>query len=148
MEQRKLQADDSIIAAVREWLGGCELLSEIPPKKRHIDWTDADNENYGLFPDGDIVLKKFLNGGGKHQYSFTLYINKMTSEDDMRLRNAGFLERLQHWCEDKTIAHELPELPCGTCTKIEAANGMLAETASRKYGKYLIQFKLYYMKGR
>lgn len=150
MEQKGSQGADSIIAAVRAWLSECELLSEIPSKKRFIDWTAADSENYGIFPDGDILLKKFINGGGKRQYNFTLYINRITAEDDMRLRNAAFLERLQNWCEDKTITHELPELPTGmSCTKIEAANGMLAEIPpGKKYGKYLIQFKLFYMKGR
>ncbi|MGN1416562.1 MAG: hypothetical protein ACI4XF_06950, partial [Oscillospiraceae bacterium] len=80
----------------------------------------------------------------------TLYINRMTAEDASRLQNAEFLERLQSWCEDRTIAHELPELPEKmTCTKVEAANGMLSELPpGKKYGKYLIQFKLVYMKGR
>lgn len=150
MVQEKSQGADSIISAVREWLSSCDILSEIPAKRRYIDWTDADNVNFGIMPDGDIPLKKFINGGGKHQYCFTLYINRMTAEDESRLRNAEFLERLQSWCEDRTIAHELPILPAGmTCTRVEAANGMLSEIPpNKKYGKYLIQFKLIYMKGR
>ncbi len=141
---------NSIISAIKKWINGCELMSEISPKRRYIDWTDTDIASCGIVPDGDIVLRKFISGGGKHQYNFTLYVNRMTAEDDMRLKNAEFLERLQSWCEDKTISHELPDLPEGmTCTRVEASNGMLAEIGQgKKYGKYLIQFKLFYVKSR
>lgn len=147
MALKRSAADDSIISAVRAWLNDCELLSEILPTRRHIDWTDSDNENYGIFPDGDITMKKFINGGGKHRYDFTLCINKMTAEDEQALRNAEFIERLQRWCRERSLAHELPELP-GSMepTRIEAECGMLTEIPqTRKYGKYIIPFKLFYM---
>lgn len=140
-------ADNSIISAVREWLAGCELLSEIPTGRRHIDWTDPENENFGIMPDGDVLLKKFISGGGKRQYNFTLYINKITAEDEQRLRNAAFIERLQEWCRINSVSKNLPQLPEGkNASRVEAENGMLGEISPKikKWGKYLIQFKMIY----
>lgn len=138
----------SIISGIRKWLNGCELFSEIPSGRRHIDWTDSENENYGIAPDGDIMLRKFINGGGKRQYSFTLYINRFSAEDEQRLKNAEFLERLQRWCEDMSREHKLPQLPEGmTASGVEAENGILTEIPkNKKYGKYLIQFKMIYIR--
>lgn len=139
--------NSDIISAVREWLAGCELLEEIPSGRRHIDWTDAENENFGIMPDGDVMLKKFISGGGKRQYNFTLYVNKVSAEDEQRLRNAAFIERLQQWCRVQSLNKNLPVLPEGKAASVVAAeNGMLAVISPKvtKWGKYLIQFKMIY----
>jgi len=141
-------ADQSMINAVREWLAGCPLLSEIPVHKRHIDWTDSEGVNYGIMPDGDTLLRKFISGGGKRQYHFTVYFNKISAEDAQRLENSEFIERLQAWCREKSLGGDLPVLTAGkNASRVDAENGMLAELnpVTKKWGKYLIQFKMIYI---
>lgn len=137
----------SIIGAIREYLNKCELLSEVPVKCRHIDWTDAESESYGISIDGDTTLKKFIDGHSKRCYAFTVYFNKVSVEDTNRLESAEFIERLQEWCRAQTLGKNLPELHTGkTATKLEAENGMLLEfDKKQRYGKYAVQFKLIYM---
>lgn len=135
---------DSIISALREYLGSCPLLSEAPCGRGYIDWTDADNVNYGIFPDGDRVIRKFLNGSGKHCYNFSVYFNRVTAEDNSRLANQGYMEKLRDYFTKASVEKKLPQLPKGkTAQSLEAMNGQLVDM-TKKYGKYVIQFKLYY----
>ena len=139
---------DTIMEAVRDYLNTCPALSSFPASKRHIDWTDADSDNYGIIADGETQTRKFISGGGKYRYDFSLYINRVTYSDEQALITAGFLERLRDWCNAQSLCHDLPVLPDGyTAVKLSAENGMLAEIPkNRKYGKYFIQFKLFYIR--
>ena len=137
----------SMIKAVREYMAICPLLSEIPLKDRHIDWTSDTADNYGIFVDSDIPIRKFISGGGKYEYNFVLQF-RLTTNDFVNLENAEFIERLQGWCDSQTIAKKFPVLPHGcTPTKISASNGMLFERDKNgKTGLYQIQIKLNYIK--
>ena len=42
-----------MIDCVKAYMNTCPLLSEIIPKKRHIDFTEDSPDNYGIFPSGD-----------------------------------------------------------------------------------------------
>ena len=143
----------SIISAVREYLAGCPLLSLSNAKNLHISWTDDKAESHGIIPDGDIILKKYIGGGGKRQYSFSLFIRKFSATDFQALQNAEFLENLGRWCDEKSRLKELPALPERLVPiRIEALNGMAFEPdKTGKTGLFSIQFNLYYneyMKGR
>ena len=136
----------SIIAGIHDYIAGCDVLNSIPLKNRHIDWTD-DNENYGIMPDGDKLLRKFISGGGKMQYNFTLYIKKLSMGDAQRLQNAELLENVQNWCNENNREGIFPTLPVGcTPSKITAENAMLIEQGT-KNNTYQIQFTMLYMKG-
>lgn len=137
---------DSIIAGVKEFLNGCDALQAFSIKNRHIDWTDEANDNYGIMPDGEKTISKFLTGGGKRQYNFTLYVNKLSEGDAQRLKNAELLERVQTWCAKRTRDKKFPVLPEGcTPTKITAENAMLLEIGKSR-NKYQIQFTLMYIR--
>ena len=136
----------SIISAVREYLAACPLLGLTDVKKIHVNWTDDKADSHGIVPDGDIITKKFLNGGGKHQYSFSLFVRKFSAVDFENLRNAEFIEELQRWCSEESLAKRLPLLPEGLVPlRLEALNGMAFEPdKSGKTGLFSIQFNLYY----
>ena len=138
---------DSIIAGIRAYINGCEALSGFKVNKRYIDWTDDSDNNFGIMPDGEKQLKKFITGGGKYQYNFTLYIKKLSEGDAQRLKNAELLEAVQRWCGGNNLAKAFPDMPKGcTPTKITAANAMLIEQGGNK-NTYQIQFTLLYTKG-
>lgn len=133
---------NSIISAVREYMNGCTALQDFAAKNRHIDWTDETNNSYGIYQDGEKVVKKFIGGGGKMQYSFTLYVRKVSATDAQRLQDAELLERVQKWCNDNSLGKILPQLPAGcTPTKIVAENAAMVDK-----GVYQIQFNLFYVK--
>ncbi len=138
---------NSIIEGVRAYINCCDALSDFKIGKRHIDWTDDSDDNYGIMPDGEKAIRKFITGGGKFQYNFTLYIKRLSSSDAARLKNAELLERVQRWCEGNNLKKIFPEMPSGcTPTKITAENAMLIEHSGNK-NTYQIQFTLIYTKG-
>ena len=138
---------DSIISGIKEYINGCEALSGFKVNKRFIDWTDDSPDNFGIMPDGEKQLKRFITGGGKYQYNFTLYIKRLSADDAVRLKNAELLEKVQRWCEKNNLAKVFPQLPNGcTPTKITAENAMLIEQG-RNNNTYQIQFTLLYTKG-
>lgn len=136
----------SIISSIGKYLNSCNVLDCFTAKNRHIDWTDESNDNYGITPDGEKQLRKFISGGGKYQYNFTLNIRKLKQSDAQRLKNAELLEQLQHWCEEQTMKKNLPVLPDGCiATKISAENAMLLEEGTSR-NTYQIQFTMLYTK--
>ena len=138
---------DSVIAGIRAYINGCEALSGFKVGKRFIDWTDDSGDNYGIMPDGEKQLKRFVTGGGKYQYNFTLYIKKLSEGDAQRLKNAEMLEKVQRWCNGNNLAKVFPDMPKGCIpTKITAENAMLIEQGGNK-NTYQIQFTLLYTKG-
>lgn len=135
---------DSIISGIKEYINSCEALSGFKVGKRFIDWTDDSGENYGIMPDGEKIIKKFITGGGKMQYNFTLYAKKLNKDDAQRLKNAELLEAVQRWCDENNFAKRFPQLPSGcTPTKITAENAMLIEQGTNN-NTYQIQFTLLY----
>lgn len=138
---------DSIIAGVRDYISGCSALADFKVGKRFVDWTDDTDDNYGIMPDGEKAIRKFITGGGKYQYNFTLYIKRLSTSDAARLKNAELLEKVQHWCNANNLNKVFPQLPVGcTPTKITAENAMLIEQGI-KNNTYQIQFTMLYTKG-
>lgn len=137
---------ESIIDGVRKYISECPLMTEFESKKRHIDWTDADCDNYGIYPDSDKIIDEYIDGTQVRQYVCQINIRKFAKQDAERLKNNEFLERLQRWFEKS----ELPELPEGcTAREIRAENAMLAELdITGKYGTYFLQIILEYVKER
>ena len=138
---------NSIIEGIRAYINSCDALADFKIGKRFIDWTDDSDDNYGIMPDGEKTIRKFIAGGGKFQYNFTLYIKKLSTSDAVRLKNAELLEKVQHWCEENNRNKVFPEMPSGcTPTRITAENAMLIEQGGNK-NTYQIQFTLIYTKG-
>lgn len=77
---------ESIIKGVRAYINNCDVLADFKVVKRFIDWTDDSDDNYGIMPDGEKAIRKFITGGGKFQYNFTLYIKKLSTSDAARLK--------------------------------------------------------------
>lgn len=138
----------SIIEGLRNYLAECPLLSEIPVKDRHVDWTAADiNGNYGIFADGnDPIGEPYINGDREMLYTAQINVRKLADSDVKRLEANAWLERLQLWLSDQTEAGNFPEMPkrC-TPTEIEATNaGLLDMDAAGKKGTYMVQIALTY----
>lgn len=131
----------SIISGIRDWLAVCPLLADITAGKRHIDWTDADANNYGIITDGDTLIQKYINGGEKRQYNFALNIRKMAATDINRLNNAEFMENMQIWCKTANK----PAITGTTVLSMSCVNGLLLDMdKSGKTGEYQIQFTMTY----
>ena len=138
----------SIIAAMREYIASCPLMSEFDTKKTHIDWTESENENYGIFPDSDDILSSYIDGTQIRQYSCQITVRRLAKLDADRLRNSEFMERLQEWFDAQYNIGNLPPLPAGcTASRIRAANAMLSEmNITGKNGVYTVQIIMEYIK--
>lgn len=137
---------ESIIDGIRRYIAACPLMSEFDSKRRHIDWMEADNENYGIYPDGDSLVDKYIDGTQIRQYACQITVRRFAKTDAERLKNSEFSERLQNWFGVQAEKNNLPELPENCIAEeIRAENAMLSEldiTGSK--GTYIIQIILRY----
>lgn len=111
-----------------------EILTEYPRMSEfcngiHTDFTENKPGNFGLYPNGDTVLKTDILGGQKRKHSFVLYANNQSFNDFERIANSTFLLELAYWLETVknvpitvTVGTEERE---GTITKLSSANGMM-----------------------
>ena len=140
-------AVESILEGVRNYLAECPVLDDLFKKNRHIDWTKAEGDNYGIYCDGDTPIgKPYINGNQNMQYSVSIKIRKMADSDAKRLEANAFLERLQRYFFDQTKAKNFPEMPENCeATGIEAVNAMLLDLdVTGKKGTYIVQINLNY----
>ena len=111
-----------------------EILTEYPKMSEfcngiHTDFTENKPGNFGLYPNGDAVLKTDILGGQKRKHSFVLYANNQSFNDFERIANSTFLLELAYWLETVknvpitvTVGTEERE---GIITKLSSANGMM-----------------------
>ena len=137
----------SIIEGLVNYFGECPLLSGIPPDSRFVDWTSDTAVCYGIIIDGDTEIKKFISGGGKREYTFTLQI-RLNAENKMSLSNPEWMEQMEQWCSEQNSAKKFPDMPEGCFpAKISAEKGVLYERdKTGKTGLYKIRFRLNYIK--
>ena len=95
----------------------------------HTDFTENKPGNFGLYPNGDAILKTDILGGQKRKHSFVLYANNQSFNDFERIANSTFLLELAYWLETVknvpitvTVGNEERE---GIITKMSSANGMM-----------------------
>lgn len=137
----------SIIEGLRNYIAECPLLSEIPVKNRHINWSaDPDiNGNYGIFYDSNEPIgEPYINGTQEMQYAVQINVRKISDTDVKRLEQSAWLERFQRWLMEQDT---LPEMPDGCeAEEIEAPNaGLLELDSTGKKGTYMVQVVLTYM---
>ena len=111
-----------------------EILTEYPKMSEfcngiHTDFTENKPGNFGLYPNGDTILKTDILGGQKRKHSFVLYANNQSFNDFERIANSTFLLELAYWLETVknvpitvTVGTEERE---GIITKLSSANGMM-----------------------
>ena len=111
-----------------------EILTEYPKMSEfcngiHTDFTENKPGKFGLYPNGDTVLKTDILGGQKRKHSFVLYANNQSFNDFERIANSTFLLELAYWLETVknvpitvTVGTEERE---GIITKMSSANGMM-----------------------
>ena len=111
-----------------------EILTEYPKMSEfcngiHTDFTENKPGNFGLYPNGDAILKTDILGGQKRKHSFVLYANNQSFNDFERIANSTFLLELAYWLATVknvpitvTVGNEERE---GIITKLSSANGMM-----------------------
>jgi hypothetical protein len=115
----------NIIELVKEVVLGFPNISDL-----HIDYTEDEPDNYGLYPTGDQLLKEDIIGNQDRQHNFMLYAIFQSLNDYERMANSTFLLDLAYWlehaAENQVIEVTINEQTVnGTLTKISSANGML-----------------------
>jgi hypothetical protein len=115
----------NIIELVKEVVMGFPSISDL-----HIDYTEDDPDNYGLYPTGDQLLKEDIIGNQDRQHNFVLYAVFQSFTDYERLANSTFLLDLAYWLERAAKGQSIEvtineQTVTGTLTKLSSANGML-----------------------
>ena len=137
----------SIIEGLRDYFAECPLLSGMSPDSSFVDWVSDAAGCYGIIPESDSVIKKFITGGGKREYVFTLQIRLM-AEDKRSIENPRWMEEMERWCAAQRSEKNFPVMPDGCVpTKISAEKGVLFERdKAGRTGLYKIRFRLNYIK--
>lgn len=139
---------NSIMAAVREYLGGCHLFDG---NTLRVNFLGEDPQEYTL---EDVpatpVLKKYRDGSSVRQALFVLASRELYSRDAVEnLKASGFYEQLSDWLDAQNFQRNLPALPEGmTARKIEAiTNGYcISADIEQNVQRYQIQLRLIYEK--
>ena len=134
----------SMIESVRDYIKTCphiDLLADVA-----IDLADEMPTNYAIVPNGDKIIARYVAGGEKHQYSFSLMVREFTFQDVERVENAAFLEKFSDWICDQVAARNFPDFgEDKEITMIECANGFLYQLdETGEKGLYQIQCQIYY----
>ncbi len=96
----------------------------------HIDYTENDPDNYGLYPTGDQLIRESITGAQDRQHNFVLYAIFQSVNDYSRLANSTFLLDLAYWLEHAAMGQAFEvtineQTVTGTLNKLTSANGML-----------------------
>lgn len=115
----------NIIELVKEVVMGFPNISDL-----HIDYTENDPDNYGIYPTGDQLLKKNVIGDQDRQHNFIFYAIFQSLNDYERMANSTFLLDLAYWLEHAATGQEIEvtinnKTVTGNLTKLSSANGML-----------------------
>lgn len=118
----------NIIEAVKKVLTEYPRMSEFC-NGIHIDFNENEPGNFGLYSNGDSLVKEDILGNQKRKHNFVLYANNQTFNDFERLANSTFLLELGYWLE--TVKNQPVSVVVddteyqGVITKLSSANGML-----------------------
>lgn len=118
----------NIIEAVRDILTKYPRMDEFC-SGIHTDFNENSPGDFGLYSNGDAVLKTDILGNQKRKHSFVLYANNQSFNDFERVANSTFLLELAYWLETVkdipvTVNVENTALE-GSITKLSSANGMM-----------------------
>lgn len=133
----------SIIEGLRDYFAECPLLSGCGS----VDWVSDTVGSYGIIPESDSEIKKFISGGGKREFSFSLQI-RLETENKKSIENPELMEEIERWCAVRNAEKNFPHMGSGCIpTKISAEKGVLHERdKAGRTGLYKIRFKLNYIK--
>ncbi len=140
--------NNSIMGAVREYLGGCPLFDG---NTLRVNFLGEEPQEYTLedVPANPIV-KRYTNGNSIRQALFVIASREFYSRDSIEnLKASGFYEKLAEWLEIQSRTGNLPDLPEGMAAqKIEATtNGYcMAADIQQNVQRYQIQCRLTYFK--
>ena len=134
---------ESIIEGLKDYFAKCPLLHG----NGFVDWVPETAGSYGIIPESDSEIKKFITGGGKREFSFSLQI-RLVTEDKRSAENPGLMEEIEKWCAAQNAGKNFPVMRSGCIpTKISAEKGVLSERdKAGRTGLYKMRFKLNYIK--
>lgn len=140
--------NNSIMGAVREYLGGCPLFDG---NTLRVNFLGEEPLEYTLEDvPANPVVKQYTNGSSIRQALFVLASRELYSRDAIEnLKSGGFYERLADWLESQNRKRDLPKLPEGlTAQKLEATtNGYcMSADIQQNIQRYQIQLRLIYLK--
>ena len=115
----------NIIELVQSTVMGFPNISDL-----HIDYTENEPNNYGLYPTGDQLLKEDILGNQDRQHNFVLYAIFQSFNNYERMANSTFLLDLNYWLEKAATGQAIEvtineQIVAGKLTKLSSANGML-----------------------
>lgn len=135
---------DSIIEAIRAFIIACPFLENW---RVNVDYL-GESMNYSIDPlPCDPVLGKYVDGGKKKQFQFSLSSKEEYDEDArVNIENSGFYQQFEEWLESQAEAGILPELPNDKqqATAIETLNSGYLYDAEGKLAQYRIECRLLY----
>lgn len=106
------------------------VMSYLDGSELHLDHTENEIPNYGLYPTGDQLLKEYVTGNQDRQHNFVLYAVFQSINDYDRLANSTFLLDLAYWLEQAATGQSIENIinnktVTGELNKLSSANGML-----------------------
>lgn len=135
---------DSIIAALHDFIAGCDHLQPTAPF--YVDFIGGD-VSYAIVPlPNNKIIETDIIGNTLREYTFAFQFCNLTADDAIRIENSAFSETFSEWLDAKTHNNQLPILPAGaTSEAVEATqNGFLYQQGDSESAIYQINCRLIY----
>ena len=117
----------NVIQKIKDLLSECSILDDF--NGVHIDYTEGETGEAGLFSNGASKIGEDLIGNPKYRITFTLYTGLQSATDYDRIQNSDLLLRLTYYLDrikNIAITEDVngTEYP-GEITRISCANALL-----------------------
>jgi|LAHS01.1.fsa_nt_gb hypothetical protein len=141
----------NVTETVKQIITDCPLMDEFN-NGVHIDYTEAKDNEAGMFPIGPTKIGEDLIGNEKYKMTYQFYAGLCAYEDAERLSNSDFLTKLTYYLnkqKDIAIIETVDSQDrAGTIKKIDAANALVFDVPTGDINdgvRYQLQLSVNYI---
>lgn len=115
--------------AINNWLLEYEAIKEIA-ETIHTEELPKESETLALQRSGveDLGTKYIGSKTWYRQYQYSLLLKNYSEDDNQRLLNLDWLDKLSDWIHQKNISRDYPILENKKVKKVSCANALTYET--------------------
>jgi len=141
----------NVTETIQKIITDCPLMDEFN-NGVHIDYTEAKDNDAGMFPIGPTKTGEDLVGNEKYKMTYQFYAGLCAFEDAERLKNSDFLTQLTYYLnkmKNISIIETMDgEQRYGTIKKIDAANALVFDVPTGDLNdgvRYQLQLSVSYI---
>lgn len=136
----------NIITGLRKYL---TEFPELEGSNISADFTEQTPVSYSISPTGDNNISEYMDGSNERITSIALAMRQYANEDNIRIDNHDFLQKLSMWIRKQELIGRYPNIGDRlVVTEIGCDNPVLMDVnEAGDAGLYQIQIYIKYLEG-